>query len=262
MIELALPPKLWLPPEKPAIVRNVDAAFSLMPMFSPRKTIGIPVSLGANVGAALSSSITMTTSAAIPGGSLAVVAVIIEKNTSISVTSVSDGTNSYSLGKSALYDASSFACVEFWYCANANAVAAGATITANFSAAMGPGSGNVPVICAAYSTGVATVSPLDKTASAQFVATTAPSSGSSGTLTQAYEIVFGILGLYSSGGAVTLTESAGFTQVVDQQQGATGNWRIHLAYQIVNATTALNYQPTLSANSSGAQSIVATFKGA
>jgi hypothetical protein len=37
--------------------------------------------------------------------------------------------------------------------------------------------------------------------------------------------------------------------------------RTHLAYQIVNATTSINYQPTLSASNFGG-SLIATFKGA
>jgi hypothetical protein len=34
-----------------------------------------------------------------------------------------------------------------------------------------------------------------------------------------------------------------------------------MGYQIVNATTALNYQPTLSLGPNASQTIIATFKG-
>lgn len=221
-----------------------------------KSVIGPPVSIGTNVGTGGGTTMTITTTQAIPKGALLLVGTIFTKSTTISVSSISDGTNSYSLAKSAGWDATNTENEELWYCANAAAIASGATITITYSATT-TGT-NPPIAVAAYCTGIATSSPLDKTASTVYAPGTAFSSGSSGTLTQGYELIIGFLGFYNA--ACTITEASGFTQINDQDQGSGARFRCHMAYQIVNATTAVNYQPTLSAANFGG-SILASFKG-
>jgi hypothetical protein len=135
--------------------------------------------------------------------------VIGEKSASMSVSSVSDGTNSYSLGRSATWDGTNLELTEVWYKENASAVAAGATITVTFSATTGPGSSNINIVGACYITGAATSSSLDKVNSTTATTTTTPASGSTGALTNAYEIAIGVIGYYRSAGASAVTEARG-----------------------------------------------------
>lgn len=216
--------------------------------------LSVPTSLGSAVGASGASSVAMTTGAAIPAGATIFVGVTVGKVTTISVSSISDGINTYLLARTAGWDATGANVVELWYCPNCVGVPSGTTITATFSSTSVGGS-NVPVIAAAYAEGL-TSSPLDKVNSTNYEPGTAFSSGSSGTLSQATELIIGCTGFYNA--AATYTEGTGFTQIVDLDQGSGNRWRIHLAYQIVQATTAINYQPSLSANNFGG-SIIATF---
>lgn len=219
--------------------------------------IGTPASLGSGQSSS-SSTVTMTTGAAIPGGSLAVVAISFNKSSTISVSSVSDGTNSYTRARTSTWDASNARVVELWYKENASGVSSGATITATASVTS---DANVNMIAAAYVTGVETASALDAVNSTRYAPSTSYASGSTGTLSQADEIAFGVAAGYTASSAATVTEGSGFTQIVERQQGSGAQEFIHLAYEIVAATTALNYQPSLSVTSYGA-SLIATFKAA
>lgn len=222
--------------------------------------IGTPVSIGSNEQSTIS-SLTMTTSGAIPAGSLALVFIEINKSTAISVSSVSDGTNSYTLARTSTWDVNTFVTYEIWYKANASAVGSGATITATLSAT----AGNTNLIAAAYVTGVLTSSPLDKVNSGTTGCSgLSPNSGSTGTLTIANEIVFGGTGGYVSPvtAAVISVESSGFTQL-HNVVGSSTRFLNHTAYRIVNATTAQTYNPTVggSATASCFGTVIASFKG-
>jgi hypothetical protein len=234
------------------------SAATQMLLFSYGATsvIGTPVSLGGAIGGVAASTIALTTLAAIPAGATVFVMSSFGKNTTVSVSSISDGTNTYQLAKSAGWNATNGDNDELWYAANCAAVSLGATLTVTLSSTTA--AGHSPVMCAAYCTGLI-AAPLDLTNSLKYEPGTAYSSGSSGTLTQAKEIIIGGLGFYNA--ACTITEGSGFTQIVDQDEGSGARFRAHLAYQIVNATTSINYQPTLSASNFGG-SIIATFKGA
>lgn len=216
-----------------------------------------PLSLGSNTFLTNTTTPTMTTTAAIPAGSLAVVAVGAQRSTSFSVSSVSDGTNSYSLGRTSTWSAANGYVVELWYCANASAVGSGATITVTMSAA----TQNPTSLAACYVRGVAVATPLDKANSTDYSPGTAYSSGTTGALTQANEIAFGFVSGYTSAAQTAVTEGSGFSSIVDQQQGSGAQFFCHLAYQNVFSTTALNYQPTLSVTAYGS-SLIATFKRA
>jgi hypothetical protein len=219
--------------------------------------IGTPVSLGSIVGTAAASSCTIVTTAAVPAGALLFLVTQFNKGTTISVSSVSDGTNNYTLAKSAGWNATNFDNQELWYCANAAAVGSGASLVVTYSSTLAVGV--TPIAAAGYCTGILAASPLDSTNSAKYESGTAYSSGATATLAQAKELIIGALGFYSA--ACTVTEGSGFTQLVDQDQGSGNRSRVHLAYQIVNATTAINYQPTLSVANFGG-SMIASFKGA
>jgi hypothetical protein len=232
------------------------AQFQMLLATTPPGVIGTPVSLGSAQGSASASSVTLTTLAAIPAGALAVVGVVAGFGTAQTITGVSDGTNTYTRAAGAVWDATGDFVVDIWYKENAAAVSSGATLTATFSAAALGGT-NVPIICAAYATGIQSASSLDKTNSGKQEPGTACASGTTGTLTQAKELVIGFAG--GSQNVTSISEGSGFTQSNQRLQGAGNNWAGNLAYQIVTATTALNYQPTFSNSFSGA--VIATFKG-
>lgn len=221
-------------------------------------TIGTPVSLGASqplTGA--QSSVTLTTSAAIPAHTLVVVGVVTAFSAAQTVTGVSDGTNTYAQAVTAAWDASGDFVIDIWYKKDAAAVSTSASLTATFSSTSVVGSVNGPVISAAYVANVQLASPLDKTNSGKQEPGTAYASGTTGTLSQYKEIAFGFVGGFSN--ITSVTEGSGFTQINEFIQGGGNNWGAHLAYKNVLVTTALNYQPTLS--SSFGAALIATFKG-
>lgn len=220
--------------------------------------IGTPVSLGCALGVAASSSVTLTTTAAIPLGALVVVGVQVGFSTSQAISSVSDGTNTYSAAVSASWDATGALGTGLWQKPNAAAVSSSASLTATFSAAAVGGT-NVPVICAAYVTGIQATTPLDKTNFGKFEPGTAYASGSTGTLSQVNEIAFGFVG--ASQNCTSVTEGSGFTTISPSPklQGAGNQWCGNLAYRMPAVTTAQNYQPTLT--SSFGAALIATFKG-
>jgi len=123
------------------------------------------------------------------------------KSTTVSVSSISDGTNNYTLAKSAGWDPTNFDNQELWYCANSAPLAPGATITITYSAPTIGGT-NQPVACAGYCMGL-TATPLDKTNSTKYEPGTAYSSGTTGTLTQAKELIIGALGFYNANCTIT-----------------------------------------------------------
>lgn len=202
-------------------------------------------------------TISMTTTAAIPAGSTVVVAISSAKASTISVSSVSDGTNSYALAAASGWGAATLVGLDFWYVNNANPVSSGATITATFSSTnIDPG-----YIAAALVLNLQS-SPFDKSNFTQYSSpTTAPSSGATATLTQANEVCFGAATGYTSPAtSTTLTESSGWTNLASINNGTSTRYYIIFGYKIVAATTAQNYQPTLG---SAAVSVggIATFKG-
>lgn len=220
--------------------------------------IGTPVSLGCVQGTFGTTTTTLTTTAAIPAGSLVVVGIIAGFGTTQTITGVSDGTNTYSAAVTNAWDATSNLVGSIWQKPAAAAVGSSASLTATYSGNT-VGSPNVPTVCAAYVTGIIASTPLDKTNSGKTLPGTAQASGTTGTLTQANEIAFGYLGGFSS--CTSVTEGSGFTTITPSPklQGVANNWCGNLAFKTVAATTALNYQPTTS--SAFAAAMIATFKG-
>lgn len=226
------------------------------PGMPAKPVIATPTSLGSTVlSASARSSATHTTTAAIPAGSTAFVAVFAAFSSAQTISSISDGTNSYSSAVTNAYDASTQLVAAIYYKENASAVSSSATITVTFS---GNTIAQPTVITAGYTTGLITSSSLDKTNSGATSAGTAYASGTTGALTQANEIAIGFIGEYNA--SVTITEGSGFTTLNNPRQGSGANYNANLAYQIVSATTALNYQPSTSANTYG-KALIATFKG-
>ena len=218
--------------------------------------ISTPVSLGSSISAAaIRSSWTLTTIAAIPAGSLAVVCTHATFAAAQTVTSVSDGTNSYTAAVTNAFDASTQLVSACWIKENAAAVGSSATITVNFSANT---LAQPSIINAGYVVGTLSSGSLDKTNSGLQAPGTAYASGTTGTLTQANEIAFGFVDMYNANASIT--EGAGFTAINTIAQGSGSFAQSRFAYQIVAATTALNYQPTASLATFG-KALIMTIKG-
>jgi hypothetical protein len=198
-----------------------------------------------------------TTSAAIVAGNLVVVAVCIGGNNR-TCTGVSDGTNTYTKALSLCTGAGSCPDVSLWYVQNASALSSGATITAGIS-----GGAPTQIIAAAQVSGVATTSSFDTTGAgasnptASVIGTpTASPSVTTGTLSQANEIIFGVTG---SETIETYTEDANFTNLFAASFVGHAN-SLSLGYRIVSSTAPVTFAPTLSASANWV-ALAAPFQG-
>jgi len=195
-------------------------------------TIGVPVSLGATSAAAGSATLVLTTTADAPVGTLIVVAVGYKNNGAIS--SVSDSAGNTYTGNT--QTSSSNGSIRLFWTIVATDLPQGGTITATYSA-----TANNKLLIAANVSGIA-ASPADATVGATGTGT-APSV-TSGTLNAAAatagEIVFGV---GEAAASETWSAEGGFTALATVNQSTTSS--LHLAYQTVNATTALTYAPTI-----------------
>lgn len=219
--------------------------------------ITAPVSIGTNAAASTQTN-TITTSVACPVGGTVFVATHFLKTTTISVSTTTDSAgNTYARVVQAGWNATNNDNQELWFAPVTSNLAISATIVTTLSAA--PLAANPWPAVAACATGLISA-PLDKNISTKYEPCTSctMASGSSTTLSQANELIIGALGFYNS--TPTITEGSGFTQVVDLNAGAPNNLRAHMAYQIVAATTAINYQPSINTTVFGG-SMLGTFKG-
>lgn len=230
------------------------ATFQLLLSGTTASNIGVPVSLGTNGALSSTSTNVLTTVATVPAGGLIFVTACFVKASSIVISSITDSNgNTYAAAVSAGYNVTNLDNQELWYAVSAAPLTSGSTITVTLNGL----SSNPWPMCAGYSTGL-TATPIDKVNSTKYEpASGTLSSGTTGVLTQAKELIVGATGFYTS---TTFTEGAGFTQLNDLDAGGANHLRSHLAYQIVNATTAVNYQPSSTASIFGG-SMIATFKG-
>ena len=219
----------------------------LLTAAAPPPVIGVPQSLGTGGAAPSCPSGTLTTTANILSGDLVIVSVG-EANNSAIVSTISDGTNSYTRAVTTLHGV---ARGEIWYKANAAAVASGATITVTMSA-----TATSCNIQAARVSGIIPSSPLDAAPAGNNTATTTPTVAS-GTLAQANEILFGAL--WDALGT-TATESSGFTTITLQNATGVEGTTMLLSYKIVAATTTVTYAPTIGTGTLQVTNLV-SFKG-
>ena len=105
----------------------------------------------------------------------------------------------------------------------------------------------------------------DKTAALNAAASgTTPSSGATATLSQAAEIAIGIVGYYQTGSTGTTLSQTGWTAITgaSAQVASTYEEGVLLAYDVLNATTAVTFAPTLSISATYAQAGVVTYEAA
>ena len=206
-----------------------------------------PTFLGSNYGT--SSAIIVTTTGAIPAGALAFVAVRISSGALQVVSSVSDGTNSYTkaAGETGTYDD-----IEIWICPNASGVLFGTSVTVNLSGA--PTGGGAAAAFVGYCTNVVTSAPANQIAGGVNSGSATNYSATTGTLSQASEVAIGLT--YVTGNA-TETQSSGFTNLAHVTDS--GNISTAVDYQVVSSTTAITYDPVWSV-ASRVGSLIVTFK--
>lgn len=213
-------------------------------------TIGTPQSLGTG-SASSGTTCTVTTGANIVAGDLAVVAVFIAAGSAITVSSISDGTNSYTkaINETA---ASGDLNTELWYKNGAAAVSSGATITITIS-----GSAAVVAI-AAHVSGVLTASSLDQTAVTNAAGTS--NTATTGVTTQTPEIVFGAAGSNTNNMYNGATDGASsYTNLGGKTLASTSF--VALDYIIIASLTSVAYTPSWNASQTTC-TVVATFKPA
>lgn len=228
---------------------------SQTPIFVNR-LFGLPCEAPNTVGASSGSftagqtSFTVTTSAAIIANNLVVAVPIFvsSSGTNYSVTSISDGTNTYTNATRQSDVATGVLIGEMWYKSGAAAVATSATITVNFSpAAVLP---DQFIFNSGQSCKVVAASALDQTAHNDHLAVGATSSiscGPTGTLAQAKEVALGYAQFVNT--VTGPSPSAPFSQ-----SSANIDW------DITNATSALTYTSTVSSAGDEALCLLATFK--
>jgi len=210
-------------------------------------TIGVPTSLGNGTATASGSTQAFALSGAIVTGNTVFVEVFTQQAGPTTVSSMSDGTNTYTKATSNTQAASVTG--ELWYVINAVAVAT-PTVTATMS---GSATANATVMAAAQ---VAGIVAFDKTAvaGASAAGQTTLNSGSTTALTTANELVIGTNGINTT---PAVTESAGYTNINNGNPQATD---LRISYKIVNSTTAVNYSPSIPSTTCTWVSIVATFR--
>lgn len=219
-------------------------------------TFGAEVGSGGNDAGG--TSVNITTTANIPAGSLIVVFAGNEAGgaSNVLVSSISDGhSNTYASAKDN-GEGNGPSNGAIWYSVTGNAVPSSSTITVTWAAST---SSLEASVCYFTPTGTVT---LDKVGAGSSGTSTAGTTGATGTLTQADEVVVALI--HADGGAgPTISGTTGtFTNLTARRSGSTSvSTALFPAYQIVSATTSLTYSGTLSASVNWTGTIV-SFKEA
>jgi hypothetical protein len=194
----------------------------------------------------------MTTNAAINAGDLVIVAFAAQGTTSgVSLTSVTDGTNTYSL-VGGVSNGTSID-TELWVSPNSQAAGSGVTITAHISSATGVGAGQ-NVQAAAVSGMNATLTDVNDgpTLHSSIVTASTSTSTATGALKQGAELIVG-QSLVSVSTA-SETQASGFANIVTSSAGALDKFA--LDYQIVNSAASVPYNPTWSLSGTISQIVI------
>lgn len=183
-------------------------------------------------------SLTITLTSATTAGNCLVVAVGgTQSSTNPSVTGVTIGGSADNFAKAKSVNVAGDADAEAWV--DPNCVGSQTSVVITFAAGSGTSQG-----CGAWVmewSGLASA-PTDKTNSGTG-GTSSWSSGASGTLTQASEVVIGCVMSFTSGGSLS-TPTSPWTELGTLTAGTGNNFAA--GYQIVSATTSLTYNSTLS----------------
>ena len=194
-------------------------------------TISTPVQIGATANGTSATTLVITTTTASPAGAAIIVAIGFA-NFATTVTGVTDSAgNTYTIGTLA---SGTNTRGYFAFSANTLALASSGTITITFAGAV-----TIKGACAVSVVGLSSA-PADTEGAGATGTSTAPTI-TSAALSQPDEIVFGLT-VINNGFTDTFTEDGNFTS--DTVAKASGI-AVRSAYQIVSATTAVTYAPTL-----------------
>ena len=218
-------------------------------VFGASGGISTPTSLGSTIQTRNGlTTVALTTTAAIPAAAAVIVAAGNVTGTAVTVSSISDGTNTYTKAGGGAATASTDA--EIWYKTNASAVGSGATITVTFSGALDT---NAAYVAAFY---VTSLSAVDKAP-----AVSSTTSISTGTLAQATELIVGTMCGFLNASSPTYNEASGFTNLASLNIAAGNHVSAGLGYQLVSSTNSVTYNPTWTNAANQQSTDVVSFKG-
>ena len=210
-------------------------------------TISTPVQIGTATSTTSTTTLVITTGTASPAGACIVVA-IGWVNVSTTLSSVTDSAgNTYTIGTLAT---GTLTRGYFAFSANALALPSSGTITFTTAAAV-----TIKGACAVSVVGLSSA-PADTEGAGATGASTAPTI-TSAALAQPDEIVFGFT-VVNSGNLDAFTQASGFTA---NANALPSGCAVRSGYQIVSATTAVTYAPTLGTSRTWVTQIK-TFKAA
>jgi|SRR5580704_5504973 hypothetical protein len=207
----------------------------------------------ASTGGASGTTLTVTLGAATTAGNTLVVCVGTVDGSDPIVSAVKLGGSAGNFAKAVAHDGAADSC-EIWY--DFNCAGGQTSVVITFTGDSG-GSPSTAAVVMEWS-GMLTTASADKTNFADSFSTSW-SSGSSGTLSQAGELLIGAAAIQAAG--VTLTPASPWT-ALSAVSGTGGDAiKLQVSYQVVSAATAQAYTGTISSNSAW-NALVATFKAA
>ena len=214
-------------------------------------SIGTPTTLGSSNTITGTTQNIITTTGTVPVGNLVVVAAVSAASVFEGVSSISDGTNTYTAAVSQAFGTGSLDDLALYYNYYTSSLASSSSITVTWA-----GTVTSAVAVAVQVSGLLPSSEFDSAAGGSTSGTSTTPSLATGTLAQASEIVFGALG-WNSATTANYTENSPFTNLYNNVVNTPA--RVSLGYDIVKVTAPVTYAPTLSA-SSPFGIIVAPFK--
>jgi len=195
-------------------------------------------------------SLTITFAAAVTAGNNVIVAVgTFLGTTAPTVSGVTLGSTAFTKANGL---ASGKADCEIWYLENAPSGQNTVTVTLTGGSGISPATLGI----ASEWTGLAASGSLDVHPAGGSGTSTSWSSNSSGTLSQASEVIFGAVMVKTAGGAVTPPGSPWTNETVTANSGLD---EVALGYQVVSAVTAQTYSGT-TATTANWSSVIASFR--
>ena len=220
---------------------------------------GNPFAIGSNSGSSTGgSTITMTTTAAVPAGNMIAVHFHLVTGTTGGVlsTSVTDTAgNTYHRQIAQLTATSNPGVIEIWTAFNATALPSGSTITINNATTLG----RQMNAWAWSASGVTSTRPIDQTNIAN---TTSATPSISVTTTVPVQVLIGVLmGTYPGIPQTTFTEASGWTNLFRYQGSGGTPPDSNIAYKQQTSVTTQTYNPTTSQAPSSGAYIISTGYG-
>lgn len=234
------------------LLTSAHAQYYGGPILLRLNTATAPVNISAPVSIGTNGANTLTTTANINAGDSVFVQIMFFNGAGVkSVSSVSDGTNSYIklVGANDGSGGSAWG-QEVWWKANATAVGSGATITVSWTG----GNPTNTTVNAATVTGLI-AAPLDQNPAGVFNASTNTPTVPTGALAQSVELVLGFNGSFRASNSET---NSGFTNV--NHTGGANTGTQYMDYVITSTSSSVTDQPVWTGTAGEVFTMVASFK--